>query len=277
MDSARGGWIVAPSQYGYRFVPLWVAEHSKALFGSVPKIMLMSAILSPKTADVLGVPPAPDRDWVEAPSYFPAANTPIWHIPTARINYRTDDSGSTLWAARIDQIIDRRLDRKGIVFTVSYERAKLFLSRSRHRNIIYTHGSSDVVYVVKKFKSVPAPAVLVSPTVTTGWDFPGDQCQYIVLGKIPWPDTQDPVFSARKDSDKDWPNLLAMENICQSAGRGTRSVADTCEIFCIDSNWSWWWMSAKRFAPSWFQARVRGVLNSVPAPQFPIEQEVSHD
>lgn len=232
--------------------------------------MLMSAILSHKTADSIGVPSGDDRAWLEVGSYFPPQNTPIYHIPTARINYRTDDYGTTIWQTRIDQIIQRRLDRKGIVFTVSYERAKYLLQRSRFKDIMLTHSTGDVTQVVNKFKQMSAPAVLVSPSVTTGWDFPG--LDYIIVGKIPYPDTKDIVLQMRHADDPDWSSYLAMDTLVQECGRGTRSAKDKCEVFVVDDAFQWYYYKYKQFAPKWFQERVRGSLTSVPDALFPIKE-----
>ena len=266
LTSVSEDWVIQKTYHGYRFVPKWVDNYSDHLFHDVPKVVLMSAILSHRAIDYLGVPKGDDRTWIEADSYFPPENTPIWHIPTARINYRTDDFGATIWASRVDQIIQRRLDRKGIVFTVSYERARLLLSRSRFKDIMLTHSTSDVVQVVDKFKAMPAPAVLVSPSVTTGWDFAGETCRYIVVGKIPYPDTQDPVTKARSDDDKDWTSYMAMETLVQECGRATRSSEDRCEVFLIDDNSKWFMYRYSRFAPSWFMQRWRGSMETVPDP-----------
>ena len=261
-------WVIQPTKHGYSFTPVWVAKHSSKLFGDVPKIMLMSAILSRKTADSLGVPQPPDCSWVEAESYFPPENTPIWHIPTARINYRTDDYGSTIWVSRIDQIIDRRLDRKGIIFTVSYDRARLLLQRSRHRDIMLTHSTWDVVQVVNRFKAMPAPAVLVSPSVTTGWDFPQATTgvRYLIAGKLPYPDTMNPVTKARHEDDKDWSSFMAMETLIQSLGRATRSATDRVECFVCDDSAVWYLAKYAKFAPKWFMARYCGSKTCVPDP-----------
>jgi len=260
-------WVIQPTRHGFRFTPKWVAEYSASLFQSVPKVMLMSAILSPKTADSLGVPPAPDRGWIEVGSYFPPRNTPIWHVPTARINYRTDDYGSAVWVSRIDQIISRRIDRKGIIFTVSYDRARLLMGRSRYSGIMLTHSTGDVIQAVNKFKAMKPPAVLVSPTVTTGWDFPGNgKPQYIIIGKIPYPDTKNVVMAARRKEDKDWPSFLAMETLIQESGRCSRSFDDKCEVLIVDDSWIWFYPRFRHFSPKWFQDRVRGSLQSVPGP-----------
>lgn len=268
MVSAQGDWVIQKTYHGWRFTPKWVSGYNAALFQSTRKVMLMSAILSAKTADSLGVPVAPDRSWIEVPSYFPPRNTPIWHVPTARINFRTDDYGSTIWVTRIDQIISRRQDRKGIIFTVSYDRARLLLQRSRYANIMLTHSTNDVVQVVEKFKRMDAPAVLVSPTVTTGWDFPAElyNIRYIIVGKVPYPDTKDPVMQARQADDKEWSSYLAMETVIQESGRATRSSTDKCEILIVDDQWKWFYWQYKKYAPLWFQARVRGSLTGVPDP-----------
>lgn len=268
LSSVSEEWVIQKTYHGYRFVPKWVSNYSQHLFHDIPKVVLMSAILSHRSADYLGVPSNGSRAWIEMDSHFPPENTPIWHIPTARINYRTDDFGSTIWCSRIDQIIQRRLDRKGIVFTVSYERAKMLLSRSRFKDIMFTHSTGDVVQVVEKFKKAPAPAVLVSPSVTTGWDFAGDTCRYIVVGKIPYGDTKDPVTAARHQDDKDWTSYLAMETLIQEAGRGTRSADDKCEVLAIDDSIRWFIKLYGRFAPKWFLSRYKGSLETVPNPPF---------
>ncbi len=267
LSGGTGNWISQKTHHGIRFTPRWVADKGLALFQSVPKIMVMSAILSHKTADSIGVPAGDDRSWLEVGSYFPPENTPIWHIPTARINYYSDDYGMTLWQARIDQIIQRRLDRKGIIFTVSYDRARLLLSRSRFKDYMLTHSTGDVTLVVDRFKKMAPPKVLVSPTVTTGWDFP--EILYIVVGKIPYPDTKDLVLQARHEDDKDWSAFLAMETLIQECGRGTRAqegIAGMCEVLIVDDNWVWWWPRYRDFAAKWFQERVRGSLTCVPDP-----------
>lgn len=267
MSQALGPWVIQRTHSGFMFTPRWVSNYGGlALFQSVPKVILMSAILSHKTADILGVPVAPARSWIEVGSYFPPQNTPIWHIPTTRVNYHTDDYGTTIWVARIDQIIQRRLDRKGIIFTVSYARAQLLLQRSRYANLMFTHSTGDVVSVVNKFKAAPAPAILVSPSVTTGFDFPEDTCRYIILGKVAYPDTTNPVMLARHEDDKDWSSYLAMETTIQSAGRGTRSSTDKCEVLAVDDNFQWFISKYRSFAPKWFLDRWRGSLQSVPAP-----------
>lgn len=272
LSHADESWVIQPVKSGYRFVPRWVANYAGQLWQKVPKIVMMSAVLSHRAADYLGVPRGEDRAWIEAASYFPAKNTPIWHIATVRLNNKIADTGLTTWASRIDQIIQRRLDRKGIIFTVSYERARLLMQRSAHKNIMVTHSTADVSLVVDKFKRSASPLVLVSPTVTTGWDFPSmdGKPQYIIVAKIPYVDTRDTVAQARAEDDKDFLAYLAMGVFIQETSRCTRSFSAQTEVFVVDDAFKWFYWGHKDFAAKWFQARVRGTLETVPDPAFPI-------
>lgn len=262
--SATGAWVPQKIWHGWQFTPIWVAPYGGLLFQEAPKVMLMSAILTNKTADAVGVPA--NRKFLSMGSSFPVANTPVWHVPTARINYRTDGYGTAVWSARIDQIIQRRMDRKGIIFTVSYKRRDIVLQQSRYASIMMSHGTGDVIEMVRRFRDADPPVVLVSPSVTSGYDFPEDDCRYIIVGKIPYPDTKDPVMVARMAEDKDWSSFMAMETLVQEAGRGTRSIDDKCEVLIIDDSAVWFMKRYAKFAPGWFMERYRGSLSAVPDP-----------
>ncbi len=252
-------WEQNERDSAWTFTPIW--PPSESLFGSVPKVMLLSACITPKTATNLRIP---DAQFIHVPSHFSPAKTPVKHVETVRMNARTTPEEMRHWANRIDQIIARRQDRKGIVFTVSYARRDFLLLNSIHRNIMHSHGSDDVVEMVARFKNAPAPAVLVSPSVTSGWDFPGTECQYIIVGKIPYPDTRPMVVKKRTEQDSEWSSFTAMETLVQEAGRGTRSAQDSCEVLIIDNNWTWYWPRNKQFAPEWFHERVQGSTSVVP-------------
>ena len=140
------------------------------------------------------------------------------------------------------------------------------MQRSRYNSIMMSHSREDVIRMVERFRESKAPSVFISPSVTSGWDFPEDDCRYIVIGKIPYPDTRDPVMKERTKDDKDWTSFMAMETLVNEAGRGTRSRLDKCEVLIVDDSWKWFYPSYKQFAPTWFQDRVVGSVASVPDP-----------
>lgn len=251
------------SGWRWQLTPVWPGlSAQKALYRHTPKVLLMSATMVEKTADIMGVP-AESRRWLSVPSYFPAKNSPIAHYKTVRMNTRTSELELRQWVRHIDHLIGKRLGKKGIVFTVSYNRRELLRSQSQYSSYMVTHETRDVFEVVERFKKMPAPAILVSPTVTSGWDFPGAACEWAIIGKIPYPDSRDIVVKERLKDDPDWTSYLAMVTLEQEVGRGTRSVADKCEYWIVDDNWTWFRHRFSRFSSPWFQQRIMGQSYSV--------------
>ena len=137
------------------------------------------------------------------------------------------------------------------------------MAHSRHQSNLWSHSQEDVVQVVNRFRQASPPATLVSPAVTSGWDFPEDECRYIIIGKVPFGDGRSPVSKARQKDDPEFGNFEAMQTVVQEAGRGTRSALDGCEVIIVDDHWSWFWSKNKQFAPQYFHRRVRDPVDLV--------------
>jgi len=253
--SALGPWVWESKFSGFQFTPVWPGRYSQLLWRDSGKVLLMSASLTPKTVQLLGVP-EDDMLWLEVPSYFPPENTPITHLKTIRVDHKSSDVDMRQWVTKIDQVLDRRTDKKGIMFPVSYDRRNFYMAHSRHQSRLWSHSQEDVVQVVNRFKQASPPATLVSPSVTGGWDFPEDECRYIIIGKIPFGDGRSSVNKARQADDPEWGNFEAMQTIVQESGRGTRSEVDGCEVIIVDDHWTWFWRNNKHFAPQYFHRRV---------------------
>ena len=126
--------------------------------------------------------------------------------------------------------------------------------------------------MVRRFREAPAPCVFVSPSITSGYDVP--EADYIIAGKLAYPDTTDAVLKARQEEDDEWSSFLAMDTMINELGRGTRSATDKTECFIIDDSWKWFYPRFRKYAPLWFQQRVRGSLSVVPDPLFTINSQL---
>jgi len=257
IDAEKTQWV---AEYGGDYVsfdPLWPPEFAEAyLFRGIPRVLLKSATISKEITKLLGIPTS-ELSFVEYPSHFPIQRRPVIHIPTARIDHRIQNAQYALWLSRIDQIISGRLDRKGIIHTVSYARRNRILNTSDYGDVFYTHESRGAQKALEAFKAAPIPAVLCSPSVVTGWDFPYDECEYQIIGKLPFPDMRREVDKERRKRDKDFGCCFAMQNLVQACGRGMRSADDSCECLVIDDHFKWFVAKYRRFAPNWFLEAVR--------------------
>jgi ATP-dependent DNA helicase DinG len=245
--------------------PLWPGDAAEEhLYRGAKKVVFVSGTISRKSIEKLGVKPG-EFDFFEYPSDFPKERRPVIRIPTVRLDKSTSVDGLRQSVVRIDQIVGRRPNWKGIIHTVSYERAKFVAETSIHRSIMMTHNSRTTRQVIEEFKAASAPRVLVSPAVTTGYDFPYELCRYQIIMKIPFPDTRSAITKARLKDDPDYRNMVAMETIQQSVGRGMRANDDYQECFVIDDHWVWFLPGAKKYAANWFLEAVRDA-STVPGP-----------
>lgn len=260
----QGEWIVdfgAGTTRGQttKFSPVWPGPYAEQyLFLKVPRVVLVSATITERTAHYLGIRPQ-DLHVERFPSNFPVANRPFIHIPTAAINFRTDPSLIALWQTRIDQIIRTRTDRKGLIHAVSYARTNSIRQNSEYGSLMMAHDSGMAASVVAKFKTArpETGAILISPSMTTGWDFPNDTCRYQILTKVPFPDGRGELMKARSASDDSYTSYLTMMEMVQAYGRGVRNRWDWCETFIIDDSIRWFMRKWGHLAPNWFMEAYR--------------------
>jgi Rad3-related DNA helicase len=281
-------WMVR-YQKGVKYSPIWPKEYAeKYLFRKARKVFMTSATVRPKTLEMLGLDTEltgeSDKElkgevfrakltleggftdkclFEDFPSTFPLSNRLLWYVPTIRLNYRTKPQEMKVWLARIDQIIGPRLHQKGIVHTVSYKRRNYVSNNSDYSPYMTVHGRDDLQHAVTLFRTSRPPDILVSPSVVTGYDFPYDQCRYQIIGKVPFPDTRDPLLKERVKKDPEYTAYIAMQQLVQACGRGVRAEDDYCQNIIIDDSIKWFMWKYKDFAPRWFRESYR-VGNTIP-------------
>lgn len=258
-------WITDEVERGYQFDPIRPGRYSEsALLLRVPTVIVISATLRPKTLYMIGV--GKDQyDYKEFESDFDPKRCPIYYVPTMRVDRRAIDL-SQLWV-RLDQIAAPRKDRKGIVHTISYARREEILRASRFAPamLINPRGEASTQIVVE-FKSAPPGTILVSPSVGEGFDFPGRDCEFQFVCKIPFPDSRSKIVQARQEDDKEYGPYQAMNKLVQIFGRGMRSKQDRCENFIADDHMEWFIPRYQHLAPKWFKAFYRRVQTLPPPP-----------
>ena len=279
--SMRGDWVLERSRGKVTFDPVWPKSYRETLFHGIPKIVLSSATVRKKTCALLGIDES-DIDFFEYPSTFPIRRRPVILVgssPPIRVDSRTEKTLSKRleWVRLIDQIISNRLDRKGKVDTVSYSRAQFFIERSKHRDILMHHHSGNTARCVQQFREATAPTVLVSPVMTTGYDFPMADCEYSIISKVPFPDSRGKIMQARLKEDPEYGPYLTMQIMVQTSGRGMRSEGDQHETFIVDDHIRWFLPKHRNQAPKWWLDAVvwKKVIPSPPeslTEQIPTEQ-----
>jgi|SRR5579859_1066569 len=244
----------------WHFECIWPGRYKEKLFRGIERVILMSATLRPKTLSLLGIK-RDECDFREWPRQFPAANGPVVWVPTARMTHRMSGEDEAIWLRRIGEIFKWGSDRKGLVHTVSYLRAKQIASsiNGNHGIPVFVNGAADpesstARQVYERFMASDR-GVLVSPSFSTGWDFPRQAAEWQIIAKIAFPDTRSKLMQARMERDPDYANYLAAQDLVQGSGRIVRSETDRGTSICIDDNISWFTRVASEHMPRWFKIR----------------------
>jgi ATP-dependent DNA helicase DinG len=279
INGIKDDWIIEKfegTRYGrlWSFDVIWPGRYSEQyLFCNVPKVIVMSATLRPKTMGLLGVKKE-DFNFNEWPRVFAANRNPIYNIPAKnvdgkdiRIDRRIKNEDLITWVDHIDGIIAGRLDRKGLIQTVSYDRAKYLIDNSKYSEYMCGNTSdpeSDTaVQVAETFRNSKPPKILVSPSFSMGWDFEGESCEYVIVCKIPFKNSNSKVQKERELRDPKYSSYMAMQELIQSSGRAMRSFEDRSEIFLTDGHVNWFLYQNKSLGSAWFINAVRKV-NQIP-------------
>jgi Rad3-related DNA helicase len=247
------------------FSPVWASGYAESyLFGNIQRVLLLSATITKREAAYLGLKP-PDFTYRAFPSPFDSSIRPVIVIKGGAVGRNMTVGEERMWLNKIDAIIDKENSGKngpvkGIIHAVSYARAKLIKSRSRHASTMMIHERYNLARTVEQFKAAAAPAILVSPSVETGYDFPYSLARFQIIAKIPFVDSRSVVYQARHKADRRYLDHTAMVRLIQMAGRGVRAADDQCRCWIVDDNWSRWFYPRNRdLVPRWFKSAIRAV------------------
>lgn len=276
---ASGAWAIERIGGGFRLEPIWAADYALTiLFRDTPKIILASATMVRKTINLLGIE-RDEIDFFEYQSSFPASRSPVYIYPTIgstgkplQINFRTTEDDYILWVALMDNIIRRRLDRKGIIHSVSYERSKFIRDNSEFGSrMIVPEKGAQTAGCLEQFYDAPPGTILVSPAITTGIDLKYSLAEYNLIVKVPFLDTRGQVLSARQEQDKDYAPYITAQTIVQASGRTMRAEDDQSECFILDANIVWFLQNHKDLFPFWFHRLVSRPRHA-PEPPAPLNR-----
>lgn len=239
-------WVVIPHERGegVTFSPRWGLDFAEQyLFRSIPRVLLMSATVTPEHARQLGIAES-DANYREVPSPFDVRRRPLIWVPTARVDFRMSDGTRFKLVQRVDQVIGAAIEQQAgnvMIHSVTYEWATEIKQRSQWGPAIITHPRDSVRYqaALEDFKAAGRAgrfAVMVSPRMVEGVDLPDECCRVLIVIKCPFPYTLDPLEKTRCEDPK-YRDLVVAQKITQMVGRPVRGVGDWATTVILDNHW----------------------------------------
>lgn len=267
-------WIVTKDYNKVLIQPIWVDKYAESLlYNGAKKVVFASATMNYNTLSPIGVEKS-EVDLFEYPSSFPVERRPVYYYPVTKMHHGMDAEDTLAWINVVDDIIEARLDRKGIIHTVSFSRQQQLIANSRFSKYMIANAKSvdgSTTLSLQKFRAMRSPAIMVTPSMTTGVSLDGKQCEYTIIPKIPFENIVDPLYIARSREDLEYGVNRAAQILLQAIGRPVRSETDQAEAFILDQNFDLYIRGRfRKMLPKYFWDSVR-YIDQLPPPLVRLE------
>lgn len=192
-------------------------------------------------------------------STFPVENRPVFIEDVASVTNKTKNEAWPAITQALGHLIDDNPGVRILVHTVSYQLTKFIHDNIVHdtrdtTSIMSYRNAQDRERVLEEFLEVD-DAVLLAPSFERGIDLPEEDCQVIVIAKVPFPYLGDKQIGARLrgQGGQNWYAVQTIRAIVQMTGRGMRSTEDWCDTVILDSQFKRLYRDNKRLFPRWWR------------------------
>lgn len=237
-------------------------------------------------------------------SPFPQENFNVHYVPCGSMSWAKRKHSIPKQVKAIASIMKHFPNKRGVILPHSHEIRKQIVESLKSMGFgdrILTHDSNAKARdeVLNEFMtSKRDDLVLISTYVTQGFDFKGKLAEWLVICKVPYLPTNDPVIAERMSQDEQawrklyedtpncpyqpptkysgdlcgagftcpapcqkWYNLQTALSIVQGAGRVVRTPDDVGHLFILDGAWQRFARNNSSLLPSWFKNNVRDAPN----------------
>ena len=256
------GWVLTGYQGKdptLRFKPVRVDRYAKdVLWDRGKQFLLMSAtLISPQQmAQDLGLE---DDEWevVTMDSTFPIERRPVFVTGNISMSYKSKDKAWPQMVDAVEKVMNENLGVRILVHTVSYQLTRHLMDNIESTRTLSYNDARQREMVLSEFLDT-ADAVLLAPSFERGVDLPEEDCQVIVIAKIPYPSLGDKQVAARLygKNGQSWYAVQTIRAIVQMTGRGMRSADDWCDSVILDAQFKRLYRDNKRMFPKWWRDAV---------------------
>lgn len=239
--------------YGYNLFEKYFAK-----YGNV--FLHMSATILNKTqyCKKLNLDPN-DVEYFEYQSEFPIENRLIHYTPVGSLSWKNKSKTIPLLVNRVEELLNKHKDEKGIIHTVNYELAEIITNELYNKGcghrLIIPRGSNRQVLLDTFYKS-NNPYVLISPSLTEGLDLKDDLSRFCIICKMPYANIADKWIKTRMTLDQTWYNNFTAEQLIQMTGRSIRSKEDYATTYILDSDFMQFAENNYYLLPQWWKDAV---------------------
>jgi Rad3-related DNA helicase len=174
---------------------------------------------------------------ISRPMPFPAKNRKV--VTSSTVTSFSNNAEEKHWGdicAGLEDIYQKHAPEKGLIHTVSYDRAESFHDSFPDRTLL-DEGEREMESVIEDWQDSDDAHMLLSPRMMEGADLGGDMCRWQVLAKAPYKPRGDPRVKHLLNEKNDWRwyKETAARRAIQAAGRAVRSKDDYATYYVLDA------------------------------------------
>lgn len=184
---------------------------------------------------------------IKISNHIPKENRKIKIISNVKVS---GDFDRGLLVKNIDKIIQIHKQENGIIHSVSFKLAEEIKDYSKNSNrMVITNKREEILDLLNQHNS---GKIIVSPSMTNGYDFKGDMCRWQVLAKIPFLYMGDPFVALNMQRSSEWYSREAILKMVQSCGRAVRGLNDYAITYILDGHVNNLIKFNKELIPDWW-------------------------
>jgi len=194
--------------------------------------------------------------WLNLNSTFPIENREIFLTTIGSMSRRNREQTMPAFLRFTGKVMETHHDTKGIIHCNSYELGQAIFDAFRgtphSARLLFPTSSDERDPTFVRHKLSPLPTVIISPSMTEGFDFAEDLARWQIIAKVPYPYLGDRQVAAKKEMNADWYDLQAASTIIQACGRIVRSDTDVGQTYILDSDFLQLFERQSHMFPRWW-------------------------
>lgn len=247
--------------------PLKAAHFFKKAVQQVEGTRLyLSAFLGNKKTFCATLGLDPDKvAWCSLKSEFPVENRKVRIIPVGSMNFASKKTTTPKLLSMCERILNKHPNEKGVIHCGSYDLGQQtfdYLNRKFPGRILFPKNAEDRDAIFQRHKDFSDPTVIISPSMTEGYDLKDDLARFQIMQKCPFLYMKDAQVAARMKIEPKWYALRTAMTTVQSVGRGVRTPTDYCVSYLLDSDFEANIDRHEELYPEWFLESVKIVKPS---------------
>lgn len=200
-----------------------------------------------------------DVEYISVDAIFPKENRLIYFTPIGSMTYNNKARTFPKLINKIDELLGKYSNVKGIIHTVNYNIAEVILNKlknTKNGDRLLMPRGNDRQDILDIFYNTNEPLVLISPSLTEGLDLKDDLSRFCLICKVPYASLADQWVKERAAKDNIWYMTSTAQTLIQMTGRSIRSADDYCDTYILDSNFEDFAKKSYNIFPEWWKESV---------------------